>query len=143
MDESTKICRSCLVDKSTNEFYSFGEHREYLQSYCKPCVANRTKISRRKHQAKWSDWSYKHTLKRRYGITIDDYDAMLLAQSGGCAICGRKSSSRGRLHVDHSHEFGYVRGLLCDSCNSGIGRFKDNSELLNRAAEYLMVRRNA
>lgn len=77
---------------------------------------------------------------RKYGLTIADYDAMLSAQHGRCAICARTNSgdSRGhRYHVDHCHATGRVRGLLCSNCNLGIGKFGDSADRLERAAMYL------
>lgn len=74
---------------------------------------------------------------RRYGITVADYDQMLVAQNGVCKICRQVCVTGRSLSVDHCHETGKVRGLLCASCNNGLGRFKDNALLLRAAAEYL------
>ena len=77
-------------------------------------------------------------LRRDFGITLADYERMLEEQSGGCAICRATVSSNGsRLAVDHCHSTGTVRGVLCLSCNHGLGRFKDDPRRLRRAAEYL------
>ncbi len=76
---------------------------------------------------------------RRYGMTVADYDAMLAKQSGKCAICGRdqKHSLHTRLFVDHDHDTGVVRGLLCYRCNSALGQLGDNIEGVLRAVDYL------
>jgi hypothetical protein len=76
---------------------------------------------------------------RSYGITQEQYDRWLAEQSGRCAICrGLAEESRyGVLAVDHCHNKGHVRGLLCDRCNMLLGRWKHDPELLRRAAEYL------
>lgn len=76
-------------------------------------------------------------LKRRFGITQADYEAMLEVQGGGCGICGNLPKEGVALHVDHDHETGEVRGLLCVSCNNGLGQFRENPALLRIAAEYL------
>ena len=73
-------------------------------------------------------------LKRKYGITEDEYQGLLIAQDGQCAICGGKFE---RLGVDHCHSNGGVRGLLCVSCNRGLGYFSDSIERLQRAIAYL------
>ena len=80
-----------------------------------------------------------YVLKLRYGITIDEYEAMLAEQGGGCAGCGSVVLDRsGRnLAVDHDHETGLVRGLLCQACNSILGRVRDNASVLRRLADYL------
>lgn len=81
-------------------------------------------------------------LKRYYGISVEDYAAMLNAQDGVCAICARPETNiaNGKilpLSVDHDHGTGDVRGLLCNGCNRGIGFFKDNRETLLSAIKYL------
>lgn len=76
-------------------------------------------------------------LKYNYGITLEAYNAILIAQGGGCAICGAQVCAQwGRLSVDHDHATGKVRGLLCNACNVSIGRF-NLPEHLRRAADYL------
>jgi hypothetical protein len=75
-------------------------------------------------------------LKQRYYITLKDYSDLFQKQNGVCAICGTPGGKK-RLCVDHDHQTGKVRGLLCDNCNVGIGRLKDNSELCHRASLYL------
>lgn len=73
-------------------------------------------------------------LKRRYGISLEEYQKMYDAQGGLCAICNDPYDI---LCVDHCHKTGTVRGLLCDACNHGLGRFKDEPNLLSRAIDYL------
>lgn len=77
-----------------------------------------------------------------YGITVDDYNALLEEQGEVCAICRRPEHvvSRGKLKplsVDHDHATGRVRGILCHECNVGLGKFGDVPELLRVAADYL------
>ena len=76
-------------------------------------------------------------LRGKYGIEPAEYDAILIKQGGGCAICGSIASRR-YLHVDHCHKTGRVRGLLCNTCNIGLGHFKDDPERLSRAVVYLV-----
>lgn len=82
-------------------------------------------------------------LRAMYGISAEEYDEMLAKQGGGCAICGaedtyHQSGRRAdRLPVDHDHDTGVVRGILCSPCNRAIGFLKDDPELLERAARYL------
>jgi hypothetical protein len=80
-----------------------------------------------------------HRLRKYFGLTIEEYEAILEKQKGGCAICG-SITSQGRwehLHVDHDHNTGKVRGLLCTKCNRGIGLFDDDPNLLEKTAKYL------
>lgn len=80
-----------------------------------------------------------HHLLKRFGITKAEEDRLLAEQGGVCAICtGSISDKRGYgPHIDHDHETGEVRGILCIRCNNGLGLFKDNIELLRAAADYL------
>ena len=83
-------------------------------------------------------------LKINYGLTMKDYDIMVKAQNGLCAICQKPERFKTPLGnirplaVDHDHQTGEVRGLLCDRCNNGLGSFKDSPALLNRAQKYLV-----
>jgi len=82
-------------------------------------------------------------LKHKFGITADQYDDMLARQDGKCAICGKPETDTirwgktARLAVDHDHLTGVVRGLLCRRCNQGIGKFEDDPDMLQAAADYL------
>lgn len=84
--------------------------------------------------------NYGAHLKRAYGISLDDYDQMLARQQGRCAICpADKPGGRGpHWHVDHCHETGRVRGLLCARCNAMLGGARDNPTSLLRAVDYLI-----
>jgi hypothetical protein len=104
---------------------------------CKDCA-------QKKHTAGYRTKERRRALKR-YGLTAIDFDALWDAQNGCCKICLRsktKLTMRGKrlthsLHVDHDHETNRVRGLLCDSCNRGLGFFFDDPDLLIAAAAYL------
>lgn len=80
-------------------------------------------------------------LKQKYGLTVEDYERMLEEQGGGCAICGRPPRDDISLHVDHDHDTGLTRGLLCFPCNNAIGLMQDDPERLVRAAEYISIKR--
>lgn len=76
----------------------------------------------------------RNKLRREYGLTLEQFDAMLTAQAGLCAICQREMTPP---HVDHDHSTGVVRGLLCQPCNTALGLFQDDPEILATAAAYL------
>lgn len=93
-----------------------------VQSWCREC--------RRKKNYTWS-------LKANYGISIGDYEALVASQGGECAICGGAFTQRKRTHVDHCHETGRVRGVLCENCNRAIGLLQDRPDIARAAADYL------
>ena len=101
-------------------------------------------VAQRERRARWRAKDprgvHRHSLKSTYGLTLEEWDAMLIRQLACCAICGRQSRD---LHVDHCHATGEIRGLLCNSCNNGLGRFADDPERLIAAARYLMEHKRA
>lgn len=102
--------------------------KEYYQKY-----RERYKAKQRKRY--WSDplAAKEYELIKNYGITLADLKVLEQKQNNLCAICDEPKP----LHVDHCHKTGKVRGLLCNNCNNGLGRFKDNASRLRRAADYI------
>lgn len=151
---NTKICRICNVNKPL-DFFHIRKHRKGRighRSECKSCQqiykknyfeANK-EAQLAKQKANYNPQKEREEcLKRHYGLKLSDYEQMMLHQKGVCAICKKAEtvlSSNGKirpLSVDHSHSEGYIRGLLCSSCNTGIGFFKDNVMILKEAIKYL------
>jgi N12 class adenine-specific DNA methylase len=118
------------------------KRKEYLKRYLE---ANRDKKKEYlktyyvKNRDARKEWDRKYALKKDYDMDLQEYDAMLEQQGGVCAICSRPEQAKGidRLAVDHDHVTGKVRGLLCSSCNRGIGCFKEDINLLRGAVSYL------
>ena len=100
--------------------------------------ANRDRLNayRREHYAKNKHLYRNQMYKMRYGITLEEYDAMLREQGDVCAICKKTDNSR-ELAVDHSHTTGVVRGLLCKQCNTMLGHIESVPGILDSAKEYL------
>ncbi len=82
------------------------------------------------------DVQLKSQLKLLYGLSLEEYKEMLISQEGKCFIC-KGNNKRKRLFVDHNHNTGKIRSLLCAACNAGIGYFKEDTSLLNKAISYL------
>ena len=110
----TLRCSKCSLVKPTSEFYRRSARRRGYDSECKECVKSRPRY---RDSARRRD----ETLRRRYGISAEDYASMFVAQDGRCAICRRPPREGSPLNVDHDHADGRVRGLLCGGCNGGLG----------------------
>lgn len=144
-----KTCPHCQQTKPLTEFHKSKATVHGYQVYCKTCQNKRHtewRMQNLEHvAAKQKRWrknnprrSKDHHLKGVYGLELGTYDAMLTEQGGKCAICvTAENSSRGDLHVDHCHDSGKVRGLLCHHCNLGIGHFQHDTALLEAAITYL------
>lgn len=124
-------------------FHAQKKGRYGKTTICKPCKKKESKIFNEKYKLLRPYNKLQHKdlkLKAAYGIDLKIYNEMLLEQKGKCAICGTESTGkRDYFHVDHCHKTLKVRGLLCSTCNSGIGGLKDDIELLKKAIEYLQI----
>jgi hypothetical protein len=138
---SEYICKRCGKSKPLEEMvinYHKRRNCQYI-NYCCECHNLNGKESklRRKGTRKQLDEYAKAKRKNKYGITQQQYDEMLINQNNCCAICGDKFTHENVPSVDHNHKTKEVRGLLCDPCNNGLGRFKENPNILRKAAKYL------
>lgn len=79
----------------------------------------------------------RHHLKTRFGLTVEEYDRMWEVQDGRCAVCPRELESGYKTHVDHDHETGTVRGLLCMQCNTSLGKLKEDEEIVRNLLSYI------
>lgn len=138
---SMKVCAKCDALKPLHEFYPAGQKRQH--SWCKNCMRESAKMSARKAakdpvKREKRDSRLRELLLSKYGLTTEHYELLLEMQGGRCGICGTTSTgTKGSFCVDHDHDSGRVRGLLCDRCNRGIGLLGDNPDTLRSAARYL------
>jgi hypothetical protein len=129
-----KWCGRCEVMLPLDEFTKCSRSPDGLWYVCRTCRSEMRRSHRKKDPREIKD----AFLRWRYGITIDDFEAMSDSQGGVCAICGEAPSER-HLDVDHDHASGFVRGLLCNDCNRSIGMFGDDPVVIVRAARYLLA----
>jgi hypothetical protein len=130
-----KRCYRCKQTKPVGEFYRSNVN--YYQKECKECCKDRRSQWWRTEAGKRSSANTK--LKQRFGITMNEYEKMLAAVNGKCEICGAENSYNGhRLGIDHNHETGKIRGILCKSCNLGISALQENDSIIQSAAQYIM-----
>lgn len=135
-----KKCPKCNVSKDTNDFHKNRSTKDGFARICRDCKNSMARDRREKFPLSKRE----SDLKRRYGMSLTEYDNLYEKQGGVCAICSNKEtaihSNTGRkkmMSVDHCHKTGEIRGLLCSKCNRGIGYFNDNIDLLNKAIDYL------
>jgi hypothetical protein len=141
-----KACSECGEIKPEEEFYwtTRRDGTKARHSKCQECRKAQFKLWAKTDRGK--KVKREGILRREYGISEDEYNRLLAKQQGVCAICRqpeRKCGKHGKvlkLCVDHSHTSGRLRGLLCSACNVGLGSFKDDSDLLVMAANYLIVK---
>ena len=132
-----RVCNICGESKPLTEYYI--NNKGNYHGKCKPCYI-------KKKQEKYDPIKQRDSnLKRCYGIGIKEYDILLEQQGGVCAVCGTddpkgRQSGRGKVkdfYVDHNHDTGEVRGLLCNACNRALGNFQDDPSIIQKAVLYL------
>ena len=141
-----KPCTRCGVTRPLAEFGNRKATRDRRSSWCRECL--------RSARREWADRNGYRTppssqLVDQHGLTTDNLDAILLAQGGGCAICGTRDPGgrNSKWHIDHDHSLGCHprkgscgecrRGILCAKCNIGLGYFNDDANTLQGAVMYL------
>lgn len=143
MLSQNKSCTGCGETRPISEFYWTRRRNGDLARHSKCKICRRSQFSSWAKTARGRAVKREGILRREYGISEEDFERMSLAQGGVCAICRepeKKLYWQGtplRLCVDHDHSTGVPRALLCSGCNVGLGSFRDNPELLMKAAEYL------
>ena len=144
MEQQVKVCTTCRECKPLSEFWQKAEtKKDGTRSYrpsCKECEIK--KKLQKYHEGGGKEEQKKRSfraLMRSYGISEEIYEQERIKQNYKCLLCGadEKDQHHGRLFVDHCHNTGKYRGLLCGVCNTGLGAFKDNVEVMQKAIEYL------
>jgi hypothetical protein len=158
-----KRCNKCGETKPRSEFYAAAGCRDGLRGDCRACFAtrarerykdpekrriaierakqwrkdnlDRARASRRARYAQTKDRARDQHLRRTFGMSTADYEAMLAAQGGVCAICLEPPNDGESLHVDHLDD--RVRGILCVRCNNALGQLREDVEIAERAVDYL------
>ena len=134
----TKICNRCKAELDVSKFHKNKANKDGLNNRCAKCTVEYNNERYRKNDSlKIYQRNYARVNKTRlkkYGLTIEKYQEMLDRQNNACAICKKEF---GQVYVDHCHETGIVRGLLCLKCNTGIGLLEDSIVNLENAIKYL------
>ena len=152
MTSKNRTCKLCNEFKDISHFapqgYQCRECRNEKQRAYWAALPEDVRIARQKdgeYQRKYreinservKELSRKTHIMRKFGITIEEYDAMFSAQNGVCAICENICATGYKLAVDHNHTTGKIRALLCKNCNTAIGLLKENTDTMTKAIKYL------
>ena len=147
-----RVCKDCGFEAlSTDDLENFSTdvNAKYgRQKICKTCKDIKTTLHRSTKEGRkaYNERQRKFNLseagrighvRRKYGLSKEQYFKLVEDSDGFCKICGRLPTSGARLSVDHCHHSGKVRGLICNNCNAGLGLFKDDISILVNAIEYL------
>lgn len=143
----TKLCKSCDKQKPLDEFgkkFSKQNNKYYYVSKCRPCTAEAQREWNKSNRPKVNSYALKYRLRDNFNMTVTQYQDMMNAQEGKCAICRREFVGK-NLAVDHDHSCcpgktscgSCVRGLLCNSCNGALGMVADNTDTLRSMIGYL------
>ncbi|MFB7313004.1 endonuclease VII domain-containing protein [Streptomyces sp. NPDC056192] len=125
---ASRWCYACQTEKSIDQY------TKPWAPYCQSCTS--TKNKERYVRLGGTDAAYAASLLFRYNMTMEEYTRRLEEQEGRCAVCRDKPTKR-RLHVDHDHDTGVIRNLLCEYCNHAIGKAKEDPARLRALADYL------
>ncbi len=127
-DNVNKWCGRCRQYLPTESFARNSAKKDGLQERCRGCRSEHYKTTN------YAEKAYEGRIKRQYNLSLDELKWFEEQQEGCCAICKDETH---KLFIDHNHVTGEVRGLLCHFCNTGIGLFRDDTNRLESAIEYL------
>lgn len=135
-----KVCTKCDKEKDLDEFHKLAQGKFGVHPRCKLCRSSdmsdyhslNKDVVNAKHRERRKGGAYYRLYK--YGLTEEQYEAIKLSQGSLCAICKKEKN----LVVDHCHSTGKIRGLLCTTCNTGLGKFQDSPDRLQDAINYLV-----
>ncbi len=160
----TLICTHCKTEKFITQFKKKITNKSGYTSICKECYNEKeskakknrpidAKVEAQKRYRsteKYRETAWASHIKRKYNITLEEYESYLISQNYSCKICNSKKANRNwkekqqriDLFIDHCHTTGKIRGLLCNKCNIGIAMFSDNLDTLANAMSYLKESKN-
>lgn len=146
--KNSKVCKGCSIEKSIDEYYiqREGKTGPIYFSRCKSCnliqnkknyhklSENQKKTRREKNPCNTFEWRQQYRLKTRFGLTMEDFSAMVIKQNNKCKICECEMDIP---QIDHNHITGKVRHLLCKPCNTSLGLLKENINTLHNMISYI------
>lgn len=144
-NQHRNLCKACVSEHSHdyNQSPRGKEKRKSWMERNEELIEKYKKIARLKdliHPEKKKEKNHEYRIRYDYRMSKEEYDRLLKDQNGECAICGSNKPYKQdgkKFAIDHNHETGKIRGLLCFNCNAGLGHFKDSASLLQKAIDYL------
>lgn len=124
-----KKCNTCGFTKPYSAFNKRVQEKDGYNYKCRECM--------RAYRQKWKRAEACCALRRKYGISLAEYEELAIKQGNACAICHVQATKEKRLAVDHNHTTGEVRGLLCGPCNQALGLLADSPSRVSKALKYL------
>ena len=138
--KTLKRCCSCKEEKDIFDFHKDKSREDQKYPACKKCTNKRNHL----YQVRVKDTPHYKTRGRRnwikyeYGISLEDYEKLLIQQNFLCFICGKQLGLfKKHTHLDHNHKTKKIRKFLCRGCNQGIGNFEENTKNMGNAINYL------
>lgn len=141
-----KTCSTCKKEKLLGEYYKHKSYKDGHRSTCKSCCSlyEKDRYLKLKNDGNIyiknkQETVRKSNLMNAYGLSIEKYDELLIQQNHCCAVCEKHTNElKRRLSVDHCHETGFIRGLLCDNCNQKLISNRTDPNIFMRAYYYMM-----
>jgi Recombination endonuclease VII len=130
-------CRDCNCPLTIDNTFPAKGNKTGRDYICKDCKHKKHMAYLEKNKEQVKKYLRYRNIARKYGLTEQEFTTLLDSQNGTCAICKATDGGKYGFAVDHNHDTGAVRGILCISCNTGLGRFGDSLPLLETAATYL------
>lgn len=136
--QTHKQCGTCKDIKPIDNFFNSSASKDGKGTRCKSCdLAARYKWTA-DNPERSKESNRRRAIRHKYGIELEDYDNLLKSQDNKCAICSTTFNGGKSFSIDHCHQTGTIRGLLCNQCNRGIGMLGDTAEALLKAYKYLV-----
>lgn len=134
---NARVCLRCRTEKPVSEYYEVRKDGNGGRKVCKTCLRAANAEWRKENQMHRKEKLKRGRLMRGFGMTLERFNEMLVEQGHKCSICGSNFPDGAKINVDHDHNTGVVRELLCNKCNLGLGCFDDDVSLFYRATLYI------
>lgn len=135
-----KKCPKCGLNKERSEYWNDVSRPDKITAYCKMCKEQITNTHVSKNIEYYKKSRTTKNIQNKYNLSVKDFEKMLKQQNYECKIC--KKSLKKYSAIDHNHQTGVIRGVLCRKCNVGLGFFKDNIKNIKNAIKYLEYHEN-